>query len=112
MQVTGIPPDAQEIRAGGDLLWSLALLFPLQPSLHAPLLLPRRRRLPRGLGPDRLKPQGLLRSCSSESRFWVTVLAEDIWVMDDRDDSPERGEWNPDPEEDQSTRVVSWHGPV
>ena len=42
----------------------------------------------------------------------MTVLAEDIWVMDDRDDSPERGEWNPDPEEDQSTRVVSWHGPV
>ena len=26
-------------------------------------------------------------------------LSEDIWVMDDRDDSPERGEWNPDPEE-------------
>ena len=24
---------------------------------------------------------------------------QDIWVMDDRDDSPERGEWNPDPEE-------------
>jgi hypothetical protein len=26
-------------------------------------------------------------------------FSEDIWVMDDRDDSPERGEWNPDPEE-------------
>ena len=35
--------------------------------------------------------------------------SQDIWVMDDRDDSPERGEWNPDPEEDvRGTHVVAF----
>ena len=38
-------------------------------------------------------------SSQRESR-WVI---EDVWVMDDRDDSPERGEWNPDPDE-----ATSW----
>mmetsp|Transcript_123695 Transcript_123695/g.174342 ORF Transcript_123695/g.174342 Transcript_123695/m.174342 type:complete len:255 (+) Transcript_123695:79-843(+) len=56
-KVTGIPPDAQEIRAGGDLLWK-------------------------------------------DGVFLEGLDLSDIWVMDDRDDSPERGEWNPDPEED------------
>ncbi|CAE7680253.1 unnamed protein product [Symbiodinium sp. CCMP2592] len=56
-KVTGIPPDAQEIRAGGDLLWK-------------------------------------------DGVFLEGLDLTDIWVMDDRDDSPERGEWNPDPEED------------
>ncbi|CAE7449756.1 unnamed protein product [Symbiodinium pilosum] len=56
-KVTGIPPDAQEIRSGGDLLWK-------------------------------------------DGQFLEALDLSDIWVMDDRDDSPERGEWNPDPEED------------
>ena len=42
-------------------------------------------------------------SSHRESR-WVI---EDVWVMDDRDDSPERGEWNPDPDE-----ATSWSGRV
>jgi len=31
-----------------------------------------------------------------------TIDLSDVWVIDDRDDSPERGEYNPDPEEDMS----------
>lgn len=58
-KVTGIPPEAQEIRANGELV-------------------------------------------NKEGQFLEALDLSDIWVMDDRDDSPERGEWNPDPEEDMS----------
>mmetsp|Transcript_46932 Transcript_46932/g.87723 ORF Transcript_46932/g.87723 Transcript_46932/m.87723 type:complete len:256 (-) Transcript_46932:212-979(-) len=56
-KVTGIPPESQELRAGGDLLWK-------------------------------------------DNQILEPLDLSDVWVMDDRDDSPERGEWNPDPEED------------
>ncbi|CAK9049782.1 unnamed protein product [Durusdinium trenchii] len=55
-KVTGIPPEAQELRANGEMV-------------------------------------------DKEGQFLEAMDLSDIWVMDDRDDSPERGEWNPDPEE-------------
>eukprot|EP00434_Breviolum_minutum_P022126 symbB.v1.2.019535.t1/scaffold1599.1/size109767/5 len=58
-KVTGIPPDAQEIRTNGELV-------------------------------------------TREAQFLEALDLSDVWVMDDRDDSPERGEWNPDPDEDTS----------
>jgi len=58
-KVTGIPPEAQELRANGEMV-------------------------------------------DKEGQFLEAMDLSDIWVMDDRDDSPERGEWNPDPEEDMS----------
>ena len=43
-----------------------------------------------------------------------SLVIEDVWVMDDRDDSPERGEWNPDPDEATGRRffneVEGWEG--
>ncbi|CAJ1402602.1 unnamed protein product [Effrenium voratum] len=56
-KVTGIPPEAQELRGNGELMYK-------------------------------------------DGQMLEAVDLSDIWVMDDRDDSPERGEWNPDPEED------------
>eukprot|EP00913_Durusdinium_trenchii_P024543 g23041.t1 len=62
-KVTGIPPEAQELRANGEMV-------------------------------------------DKEGQFLEAMDLSDIWVMDDRDDSPERGEWNPDPEEDMSLATV------
>lgn len=58
-QVTGIPPEAQEIRAGTTLMWR-------------------------------------------DETFLEGIPVDDVWLLDDRDFSEKRGEYNPDPEEDTS----------